>query len=180
MNKQIATQRKLQKAQGNIQGEAAVVQAKYQAIAQKKQMELGMAGATNTQAQPGQGQPQQPGQSAPDSQEAAQQIPGMPEGASVSVENAQPDMSIIGGQSPLNVKTQGGLDLNYLALSAKKALEGMDPITKQTELDSMKAQNPELFKTVVQVLNSAKGSQSNPLDPLQMPSPKVKPPRRGQ
>ncbi len=176
--RQIATQRKLQKAQVNMQGEAAVIQAKYQAMAQKKMTEMGMAGATGQPGQEQQGQPgQAPGGGQADGQEAAQQVPGMPEGASVSVENAQPAP---GAQSPLNMQTQGGLDLNYLAGSAKNALEGMDPMTKQLEMMNMKGANPDLFRSVVQMMNSTKGSQTNPLDPLTMPSPKIKPPRRGQ
>jgi hypothetical protein len=182
MNRQITTSRKLQKSQVEMQGEAAITTAKYQALAQKRQMEIGMAGATNQQGQqqaPGQPQAQgTPGQA--DGQQAAQQVPGMPQGASVSLENAQVEQPMIGGQSPLSIKNQGGLDLNYLGLSAKKALEDMDPLTKQNELNNMKAQNPELFKTVMQLINSTKGSQENPLDPLEMPMPKVKPPRRNQ
>lgn len=206
MNTQIQTQRRLQKSQANMQGEAAIVQAKYQALAQKKQMEMGLApnqdsggqaqqqgGGAEAQAggsvaAPGQGQAdQQPSQG----EQVAQGVPGMPEGTSVTPDNAQNQAESgvpITMQSPINRQQQMSLDpqtgmsinldIGYLAREAKNVVEQMDPISRQTELNKMKMENMPLYKAVNDMIQAGKGSQTDPLNPLQMPMPKIKPPRR--
>jgi len=170
----LKNQRRIQRASGSMQGELQILQAKYQALAQKKMMEMGVQPPPQDPGgQQGAGGPQQ-------GEQAAQQVPGMPQGASISPENAQQQaesgvpMSL---QSPLQ-KQQAGMDLGYLAREAANALNGMDENTKQMQLMNMKGLNQELYTSVINIMNSGKGSQANPLDPLQSPMPQVKPPRR--
>jgi hypothetical protein len=174
---QLTTQRKMQKAQVNMQGEASLVQAKYQAMAQKKMMEAGMGGQT---APPQQGQQpgmEQPGQGQTQGEANAQQVPGMPEGASLYPENGQQQSPLPGAQSPIASPMQDQMGMEYIAREAANTLKDMDPISKQLGLMNMKGQNPDLFKSVLQLMNSEKGSQTSPIDPsVQMPQ--VKPPRR--
>jgi len=201
MNIQIITQRRLQKSQANMQGEAAIVQAKYQALAQKKQMEMGLApqqdqgggaqqnsGGAAAQGGPAAGVPGQDQASA--GEQVASSVPGMPEGSSVTPENAQEQAQSgipVTMQSPLNAQQQMAItpdnmsinvDLGYLAREAKNIIEQMDPLSRQSQLTQMKMQNMPLYKAVNDMLQANKGSQTDPLNPLQMPMPKVKPPRR--
>lgn len=209
MQIQIGTQRKLQKSQANMQGEAAIVQAKYQALAQKKMTEMGtmpstdqagggsqQAAAQDPNAQQQGGGEQQGGMQIGASvqsqgEQLANAVPGMPQGASVSAENAQEQAQSgipLSMQSPLNSQQQMvldpekgvsvNLDLGYLAREAKNTIEQMDQLTRQSALTDMKMSNPSLYQAVNSMLQGSKGSQKNPLDPLQSPMPKIKPPRR--
>jgi hypothetical protein len=208
MGKQMANQRRMQLATAALQGEMQVVSAKYQVQAQKVLQELGVDPAMAAQAQgaggeggdpvgdaikqfgeqqmggdqlPGGGQAmgaenQQPKQGA----EAA---PGMPEGATVYPENAQsPPAEGIPAemQSPLMMgMKQNGLDIFTLARRAATELEKVpDEMGRQVQLNNMKALNPQLYMLVQQILSSGRGSQANPLDPLQSPLPEQRPPRR--
>jgi hypothetical protein len=150
LTRQIENQKTLQLAMAEIQGEVAKVQARYAVT--------------------------------PPAPTGAQEVPGMPAGAAVYPENsATPPAegvppSIV---SPLRVgQAQGGDDLYYLAGRAASFLDKQDEVTKQTHLLELRAKNPELFRVTQQILLSRQGSQTNPLDALQMPMPQEKPPRR--
>ena len=181
MQTELVTQKKMQIASANIQGEALITQSKYQALAQKKMMEMGAQ--PQEQGQQGQSEGgQQKGQGNSQGEQAAAAIPGMPTGSSVNAENAQEQVTSgipMSMQSPLQQQQQG-MDLGYLSREAANTLEGMSPMDKNMELMNMKGVNPELFKGVVQIMNSGKGSQKNLLDPTQGAMPKIKPPRRAQ
>lgn len=128
-------------------------------------------------AAPGAGQGQQ-GEMIP-GQQAAQ---GMPEGSTVSPENAQqaPTEGVpLEMQSPLTMGQKGGgYNLIYLARRAATALGKMDEGTKMQSLEQMKMQNPQLYSIVLSMLNKERGSQSNPLNAAQSPQPTQKPSRR--
>jgi hypothetical protein len=108
--------------------------------------------------------------------------PAMPEDSTVSTQNAQQaptDGVPITAQSPLQMGQKGGgFNLLYLAKRAANAIKKMDPNQGMIELNKMKMQNPQLGNLVWQILQREKGSQSDPLDPMQSPQPLLKPSRR--
>jgi len=108
--------------------------------------------------------------------------PAMPQGSTVSQENAQqaPQDGIpIEAQSPITQGQKGGgMNLLYLAKRAANALQDQDKMTQMMELNRMKATNPQLYMLVMQIIQSGKGDQSNPMDASQNPLPEQKPSRR--
>lgn len=219
LGKQMANQRRMQLAAAALQGEVAVVSAKYQVLAQRLMQELGIDPA---QAQGEGGQGQQPPQVQPPGQEAPQDpytaamkqftegemqnmpdinqilgrgdgsqqpksgnevAPGVPPDVTVYPENADaaPQEGIPQEmQSPLMVsQTNGqGFNLLYVARRVATELEQKDEMSRQAAMSSMEGQNPQLYSLVQQILSSSRGSQANPLNPLQSPLPQQKPPRR--
>lgn len=112
----------------------------------------------------------------------SQAAPGIPKDVTIYPENADkppqegvpPEM-----QSPIRINQQGNnLDPMYLARRVATALEQKDEMSRQGDLMNMRGQNPQLYLLVNQMLSSAKGSQTDPLDPLQSPLPEQRPPRR--
>jgi len=197
LSKQLEFQRKMQLSQANTQAEAQTIAMKAQMKMQQEQMAAqgGVPGAPGA-APPG-GQP--PG--APGGQPGAQQPPGgqqtgaegemvpgqqvdpaMPQGSTVSTENAQqaPQDGIpLEAQSPITQGQKGGgMNLLYLAKRAANALQDQDKMTQMMELNRMKATNPQLYMLVMQIIQSGKGDQSNPMDASQNPLPEQKPSRR--
>ena len=195
-------QRKIQTATASIQGEVMVVQAKAQVEAQKIQQaampQPAVDPATGQPVQGQQGAPQQGGQQQGQQPEGQAQpgqtgqegemipgqqaAPGMPEGSSVSMENAQqmPQEGVPQEmQSPLTIGTTGGgANLLYLAKRAAKEIEQKPDPEKYAMLEQMKMRNPQLYSLVLQILQSKKGSQQDPLNALQSPLPEQKPSRR--
>jgi len=133
------------------------------------------------QAQAGAPDPNQQQQPAPsaDGQAAAQQVPGMPEGATVYAENGQQapgqglPVAMAGMASPLN-QNSGGIDLRYLATRAKAFLdtiaEEQGEMAVQQNLMRMRAENPALYQLVNQLRNEG-GSKVNPMDAASAPVP---------
>ncbi len=192
LGKQLDNQRSMQLAQAALQGEVLKVTTRYQIAVQKQMQSAGLPppGGEGSQAPkpdelggpfPGGGGPggaggeQQP-------QQGEEAAPGMPAGATAYPENAEeaptegipPEML-----SPqLAQQKQEGMNVLYLARRAATELEGMTDGERFPELLKMKGTNPQLYTLVLQLLQSGKGSQRDNLDPLQMPLPQVKPPRR--
>jgi hypothetical protein len=191
LNKQLDNQRRMQLAQAALQGEVMKVSTRYQIESQKLMTAAGMPppvppgqGAQVPGAEEmggpfagggGPGGEQQPMQ-------GEQAAPGMPEGATVYPENAEemptegipPEML-----SPqLAAQKQNGMSVAYLARRATTELEKMPDGERYTELLKMKGTNPQMYQVVLQLLQSSKGSQRDDLNPLQMPMPEMKPPRR--
>jgi hypothetical protein len=112
--------------------------------------------------------------------------PGMPEGSTVSMDNAQqsPEEGIPQEmQSPLTMGLKGGgVNLLYLARRAATAIQEAaaqgGEAKKFTMLNTMKMSNPQLYMLVLRIINSEQGSQANPLDAMQSPLPIQKPERR--
>lgn len=111
-----------------------------------------------------------------------QVAPGVPDGVTVYPENAQeqPAEGIpVEMQSQLTMAArQGGLDAGAVARRIVTYLEELDETSRQAELQKMKGINPQLYLMVNQMLMAGRGSQANPLNPLQSPLPEIKPPRR--
>ncbi len=202
MSKQMDNQRKQVLAQAELQGESLLVQTRYQIQAQKLMQAAGVPppteGAGGQQNQQlsdamqqfgekvqgdalGGGQDQQPDQG----EEAG---PGVPDGVTaypekggnMPSEGIPPEM-----QSMMNQVDSRGAKYNPLYLARRSAthLENLDKedptgIRKNLALLKMKGANPQLYGLTVQLLQDAKGSQTNPLDPGQSPLPEFKPPRR--
>lgn len=209
LNRQLEYSRKMQLATAGIQGEVAVVQAKAQVEAAKIQQAAmpqapgvdpatgqpadpnaaaagggqaaaggGAAGAQQLGAAPGAQAGGQGGEMIPGPQAAA----GMPDGSTVSPENAQqaPNEGVpLEMQSPLTMGMKGGgYNLIYLARRAATALNKQDEGSKMQALEQMKLQNPQLYTLVLQMINKERGGQANPLNPLQSPQPQIRPTRR--
>jgi len=109
--------------------------------------------------------------------------PGFPEGVKAYPEKGgtMPNEGIpMEMQSPLTQAAGQGALFSplYLARRAATHFEKMDEMTKNIELIKMKGKNPQLYGLTVQLLQDAKGSQTDPLDPGQSPMPDIKPPRR--
>lgn len=204
LGKQMASQRKMQLAAAALQGEVLVVSTKYQVLAQKTMAAAGMDPSQVGQGGQGGGGPAQPsptidggGETQDPMQQAIKQfgeqqaaasgtdgntIPGMPQGTTLYNENAQetPAEGIpTSAMSPLSVgMQQGGMDVMYLARRAATELNKMDETNKQMELIKMRGSNPQVYAVVQQMLSEDKGSQADPLNPLQSPLPEQRAPRR--
>jgi hypothetical protein len=200
MNHQLSNTRRMQLASANLQGEMQVVAAKYQAQVARLMQQMGLDPSQVLGQQGGGGQggidgaqaaqmaTQMPAGGAPMGSEnqqpdqGAQAAPGMPDGATAYPENGQgspqtgvPDEM----QSPLQMgQQQGGYNLIYLAKRAANYLEGLDEPGRQAQLMQMRGANPNLYMLVMQFLSDSKGSQTDPLNPLQSPLPDQRPPRR--
>jgi hypothetical protein len=185
MKKTLQTQRKMQIAGADIQGEVQLrtsrYQSKAQALAAKSQMQAQME---MQQEQQQQGAPQAGPQGAP-AQEAPpdQQAPGMPEGATAYAENAgapneQGMPTAMGAMQSQIQPGSGGIDLRYLAQRAASYLRTVKkeagPEEMHKALQQMQVENPVLYKLVVQLLNEV-GSKSTPTDGLQNPAPEGNP-----
>jgi hypothetical protein len=200
LDQQLEYNRKMQVATAEVQGEVMAIQARAQAAAQQG-MQPQVDPATGQPVQPGQdpnaaaqagqdpnaaaqaGQAGQEGEMVPGGQLA----PGMPDNSTVSMQNAQqpPQEGVPSEmQSPLQMgQTGGGANLLYLARRAVNALQESDQsdpsgATKNAQLSTMKLSNPELYKLVIRMMQSEKGSQSKPLNAAQNPLPQQKPERR--
>lgn len=129
---------------------------------------------------PGGGPPASGTNQQPDA--GSQAAPGMPEGATAYPENGQspPGYDLpTSVQSPLNKQQAGGqYNILYLAQRAASHLRQLDGAEMQQALMTMRAQNPKLYQTVLQILVQDQGSQEDGLNPQQQPLPQVKPPRR--
>lgn len=211
LDKELKFQKKQQIAQAHVQAEVMLITTKAQAEASKMMAESmppqagmgappGMEGAPEGAGAGGaEGGPGAAGMGAPGSpgspggpgfrtgqegemMDGQQVAPGMPEGSTVSMENAQgapTDGIPTAAASPLTMGLQGGgANLIYLAKRAAATLNKMDPLTKMGELNKMKGANPQLYSLVIQMMQADKGSQADPLNPVQSPMPQQKPTRR--
>jgi len=142
-------------------------------------------------AQPGagaEGPPGMQGQPTPGAGQEGEMIdgqsvdPSMPEGSTVSPENAQQapgDGIPATAASPLQMGQKGGgYNLLYLAKRAANALKKMEPMQANMELNRMRMGNPGLGNLVLQIMQKERGSQKDPLNPMQSPQPQQKPTRR--
>lgn len=191
LDKQLDYQRKMQLAQAGIAGEVQVVQARFQAQVQKimvESMPQGMPGQQGDAAAMGAapGQPMDPNGQPPSGQEGEMvngpdAAPGMPDGSTVSMQNAQqaPEGVPQEMQSPLTMGLQGGgMNILYLAKRAAETVSQMPEAQKYQALNKMKMSNPQLYMVVLRLLQSEQGSQADPLNPMQSPMPQQKPSRR--
>jgi hypothetical protein len=68
--------------------------------------------------------------------------------------------------------------LLYLAKRAANALKKMEPMQANLEINRMRMGNPQLGNLVLQIMQKERGSQKDPLNPMQSPQPQQKPTRR--
>lgn len=204
LTRQMDYQRKMQLAQAHVQAEVQIIQAKAQADAMALMPQPpaapgaeGAAGgdpnapatggadvAGDPAAAGGVGAP--PGAPTTGQEgemlEGQQVDPAMPEGSSVSMDNAQgaPQDGIpTEAASPLTMGLKGGgANLIYLAKRAAVTIEKMDPMQRIQELNRMKATNPQLYMLVMNIMRSKQGSQADPMNAMQSPLPQQKPSRR--
>ena len=198
LNRQLDNMRKQQVAQAGIQGEVLLITSRYQAKAQKEMMEQqgmdqqGMQGGAGEGAAAGAGGPEgamgDGGQGGGQTGQEGEMMPGqqadpsMPDGSTVSAENAQgapTDGIPLAASSPLQMGQKGGgFNLLYLAKRAAGEIGKMDSMSANMALNKMRMGNPQLGNLVLQIMNSKKGSQADPLNPLQSPQPQQRPTRR--
>lgn len=171
---QLSTQRKMQVASADIQGEAQLHTSRYQAkaleIQTKAQLEAQM-------------QAQQEGMGGLDP--AAQAAPNMPGGDAQPLGEAAPQPQ--GAETPNSQKMPvamqslqsqiqpgaGGVDLRYLAQRAASYLktvreEGGDQEMYRA-MQQLQTDNPNLYRLVIQLMND-QGSKVNPMDPMKNPA----------
>lgn len=190
LDKQLENQRKMQLAQASLQGEVQVITAKYQAKAQLEMQKAGIPppgpGAAGGGA-PGQEQQVPGGGAAPGTEtqqpdQGDQAAPGLSPGVTAYPEQGgqAPTEGIPASmQSPLNMQSsQGGYNVLYLARRQATELQKMDDASRYVELMKLKTMSPQIYTLVLQLINSEQGSQADALDPLQMPMPEQRPPRR--
>ena len=167
-----ATKRQ-QLALAEIQGEASVIMAKYQAKAQTVMMAAqggavapGEPGSQNGSMTPDAAAMQQgQDQAAPGQLQQAPQagaadplasIPGMPTNGN---EPPSQFLSMIGSQLSGNQKNKLQVDLPSLAMAQAQSISQMDPTMQQMALDNLAAQSPDLAQLVQQMLATLQGQQ---------------------
>lgn len=175
LKRTIDTQRKMQLASADVQGAAQVKSSRYAAKAQ----ELTMISQAETQQQiaesmPGAMQPPGAEGQPPAGGDAAQQVPGLPEGATAYDENAgSPNSTAMPTSmgslsSPLQQGQDGGFDLRYIAQRANAFLKSVEETqgrqAANQEMEKIMLSNPQLYQLVIQ-LRTAQGSQDNPANP---------------
>lgn len=198
MGKQMENQRKQMMASAQLQGETLLVQTRFQILAQKQMQAAGMpppqqgggGGGGEQNAQMGdamkqfaESQAMNPMSQDQQPDQGEQIAPGVPDGVTAYPENgaASPNEGVPPEmQSALsqNVGQGAKYDPAYIARRVATHLQDTDEMTKNIELLKMRGKNPQLYQNVLQIMQDAKGSQTNPLDPLQSPLPEIKPPRR--
>lgn len=193
MAKQMDNNRRQMLASAELQGEVLIAQTRYNIQAQKLMQAAGVpppqqGGGQNQQLgdamkQFAEQQTMNPGQQDQQPDHGEEAAPGMPDGATAYPEKggAMPNEGIpLEMQSPLSRMVGQGAQYSplYLARRAATHLEKMDEVTKNIELIKMKGKNPQLYGLTLQLLQDAKGSQTDPLNPTQSPLPEIKPPRR--
>jgi hypothetical protein len=132
---QVTMQKRMQLSNAQIQGEMSVLQAKYQAQAQKKMQQM-MLPAIMPQ---GNGQQQQ----TPD---ASQQMN---------------DMNLQAKEGPDKYNT--GMDAIQIGSQVAAEIGKLAPQEQTQAMSELRMSNPELYKIVTEKMNSDKGSNFNPM-----------------
>lgn len=196
----LENQRSQALAQAGIQGEAQLVQVKYQTRAQKIMMEQQaqpmppadaaamQQGGMQAAGQPGAASPaavgadmnaqtamaNQAGQVPPMDMSAMQEAPGGGAGGEGPAPATQ------AGESPLQASQegQGGAQADVLAVAQQVVgwLNQLPEHEKQANLVQMQQNNPQLYSLVLQMLQQTRGSNVNS---AAMPLPEQRPPQRG-
>ncbi len=163
-------------------GQGATIDPPPQDPAQEAIKQFGQQQMDSMQTDPNQqGMMPGPGQGTQQPMQGSQIAPGVPEDVTVYPENADamPQEGIPQEmQSPLQQGQINGMDIRYVARRVATEMEKKDEMTRQAELMNMRGLSPQLYLMVQQMLSAGKGSQENPLDPLQSPLPEQKPSRR--
>lgn len=194
-DKRLQAMRKQQLAMADVQGEASLVQMKYQARAQAAMaQEQGMPAPGEPGGAPGQMDPvqaeqaamqaQQQQQTAMQLQQAAGQGVQMPATPSPVLPNgAVPDASLGAlpqeAQSQLGMGTRGGgVDLQAMAQQYAQQLQQMPPKEQQMALQLLQQQMPELAQLVIQILSQSAAPVAGAPQVDTRPLPEQRPERR--
>jgi intein/homing endonuclease len=170
-NRSAESMKKTRLAQAEIEGEASLIQMRYQLKAQKEQMEM-------TQQAPAQGEP---GAEVADATQG--QTPegatnqGAPEEPESQPENVPPQNA-----SPQNGAPQAGMANVGLISSAQQLANyifKLDPQSQNAALANLQEQNPELYSIVLQLKESVTPTQGGNANSASLPLPEQRPPRRG-
>jgi len=185
----LENQRSQALAQAGIQGEAQLVQIKYQTRAQKIMMEQQVSGIDpndqkmlQQQGMQAAGQPGVASPSAVGAQQNAQvgqmnqagQVPPMelPQGQ----EQGQDQPAMAAGESPLVASQPAQMDIFTVANQVVGWLNQLPEHEKQKNLVQMQKMNPQLYSMVLQLLQQSRGANKNSAG---MPLPEQRPPMRG-
>lgn len=181
----LENQRSQALAQAGIQGEAQLVQVKYQTRAQKIMMEQQVSPIApedqKALQEGGQAAAGQPGVASPTSQGAAVNS----QTAMMNQSGQVPPMELGGqdsqsatseGESPLVSSQPAQLDVVSVANQVVSWLNQLPEHEKQKELVQMQKGNPQLYSLVLQLLQVSRGSNRSSAG---MPQPSQKPPMRG-
>jgi len=195
LKRTLSTQREMQLSSADVQGASQLRLSRYQAKAQeimaRAQAEVQMDLAADQAAagvdpaaaaggqQPGgdaKGGAKPPG--AEGGQDAAQQTPGLPDGATAYDENAGAPNDAKGPTAMAGMESslaagQGGVDLRYVAQRAAAYLKTVGEEAGQQamhrEMEGLMTANPQMYQMVQQLMND-QGSQVNPMDPMKAPT----------
>jgi hypothetical protein len=193
-------QRRMQIQQAHIQGDVMAVNARYQADSQKAQV-LGQFEMQKLQSKLQEQMQQEQTAKAqiaatpqisgalssngalPDGAMTGDQVAqGFPEGATAYSRNGSttPQTGIPPwfGAERTGAKNGAQMDISYVAKRAASYIQGLPPDRQNEILNTMSVANPQLHQMVLSILESKKGSQTNPMNPVQMPMPQLRPPRR--
>lgn len=175
-------------AQAGIQGEAQLVQIKYQTRAQKIMMEqqtppmapedqqMLQQGGMQAAGQPGTASPttvgaQMNAQTAMMNQAGAVPPMQVPQG-----QEQAPASATEAGESPLVANQPAQMDIFAVANQVVGWLNQLPEHEKQQQLVQMQRMNPQLYSVVLQLLQQSRGSNRNS---AAMPLPEQRPPMRG-
>jgi len=175
--KSIDTQRRTQVGSAAVQGEASLVQLRYQNKGQAEAIKAQTKAQLEAQAEMGNPAAAEPGPP------LLQQGTQPPAGAQPSPAGALPaETQGMPGESQLTMDARGGgADLMTLARRAVSYLNKVaqtDSEEANRMVKFMRVRNPQMFSLVAQILQQQRGGNENPLNPLQQPMPEQRPPRR--
>ena len=182
----LENQRSQALAQASIQGEAQLVQMKYQSRAAKvmaesqadaasvQQMQQLQPAAQQAAGQPGMASPVAMGQ-AMNQQVGQMNQMGMVPPMDMSAMQQQPATQA--GESPLNSQQQGAqVDMTEIAKQTVSWLNRLPDHEKQQSLVEMQRNNPQLYSLVLQMLQQTAGANKNS---AMKPMPEQRAPMRG-
>jgi hypothetical protein len=181
-------QLEVQKAQMQMQTEMQMQQQQQQMMMQQQMGGAPQQGAEEGQApQEGEAPPEEVPQEQPAEEErpggalmGEEVAPGFPEEATAYPNNAQasPETGVDTTIGNPEETTTSGMSMNYVAKRAANFLATLSQEERAARLTIMQSQNPRLAALVFQILQSAKGSQADTFNPMQMPLPEQRPQRR--
>lgn len=177
-------------SQAEIEGEAQLVMSRYQLKTQKEQMDMqasmqpapGEPGAEAEGVQEG-GMPQPVGEAQAAQQQAQQPqpqqaAPQMPPQLPPAMAPTQSPLTLgAQQQGPSSPEEAGSMNIDLLAAAQQIAnyLVGLDENSRQMALANLQQRSPELYETVLGMLNSMQGGQG---ETAGRPLPEQRPPMR--
>lgn len=180
---QLSTQRKMQVASADIQGEVMLHTSRYQAKATALQTKAQVAAQLEAQMESGMPPEGAPGEAPPPEGGAPEGAPpaAPPEGAPLGqdqpqgaqVNDQKVPVPMAGMQSQLT-QGAGGVDLRYVAQRAASYLNTVKEESGEQamyqEMATIQTEQPQLYQLVVQLMNDT-GSKVNPMNAMAKAAP---------